>query len=156
MVVATDNERIVEQCHKYNMKVIMTSVEHGSPISRLYELSTMVATDLYMLIIGNEPLVDERCFSLVMSKSFEGVYYVVALTNVLTNLTDVIDFSNQKVVTNSKREVLLISRSRSLILREHLIFNMRKLQTFIFFQNMLYNSLIVQRSQFWKSVKKMI
>jgi len=44
-------------------------------------------------------------------KILDNEYYVGALTNILTNPTDVIDFSNQKVVTNSKRETLLISRS---------------------------------------------
>lgn len=111
VVVATDDERIMEECKKYGMKAIMTSADHDTPTSRLYEVSTKIDADLYMLIMGDEPLVDERCFSLVMPDSFEGGYYVGALTNVLTNPTDVIDFSNQKVVTNSKRETLLISRS---------------------------------------------
>lgn len=111
VVVATDDERIVEQCDKYGMKVIMTSVNHDTPTSRLYEVSTKIDSDLYMLIMGDEPLVDERSFSLVVPDVFEGGYYVGALTNILTNPTDVIDFSNQKVVTNSKRETLLISRS---------------------------------------------
>lgn len=33
------------------------------------------------------------------------------MTNILSNPTDVIDFSNQKVVTNAEREALFISRS---------------------------------------------
>ncbi|MDO4317092.1 MAG: 3-deoxy-manno-octulosonate cytidylyltransferase [Lachnospiraceae bacterium] len=111
VVVATDDERILEECKKYGMKAIMTSADHDTPTSRLYEVSTKLDADLYMLIMGDEPLVDERCFSLVMPDSFEGGCYVGALTNILTNPTDVIDFSNQKVVTNSKRETLLISRS---------------------------------------------
>lgn len=111
VVVATDDNRIVEQCNIYGMNVILTSINHDTPTSRLYEVSTKIDADLYMLIMGDEPLVDERSFSLVMPDSFEGGYYVGALTNVLTNPTDVIDYSNQKVVTNSKRETLLISRS---------------------------------------------
>ena len=111
VVVATDDERIVQECDRYGMKSIMTSVDHETPTSRLYEVSTKIDADLYMLIMGDEPLVDERSFSLVMPERFDGGYYVGALTNLLTNPTDVIDFSNQKVVTNSKRETLLISRS---------------------------------------------
>ena len=111
VVVATDDERIVKECNKYGMKSIMTSFEHDTPTSRLYEVSNIINSDLYMMIMGDEPLVDERSFSLVMPESYDGEYYVGALTNVLSNPTDVIDFSNQKVVTNSKREALMISRS---------------------------------------------
>ena len=64
-----------------------------------------------MLIMGDEPLVAHESFSLLVPMENIGEYYVGALTNVLENPTDVIDFSNQKVVTNSNREVLMISRS---------------------------------------------
>lgn len=111
VVVATDDERIADECKKYNMNYLMTSVNHDTPTSRLYEVSTRIDADLYMLIMGDEPLVDERSFSLVIPDSFDSGYYVGALTNILTNPTEVIDFSNQKVVTNAKRETLLISRS---------------------------------------------
>lgn len=40
-----------------------------------------------------------------------GNCYVSVLTNVIEKPSEVIDFSNQKCVTNAKREVLLISRS---------------------------------------------
>lgn len=111
VIVATDDNRIVEVCEKYEMKVMMTSINHDTPTSRLYEVSTKIDADLYMLIMGDEPLVNERSFSLVVPENYDGEYYVGALTNVLTNPADVIDFSNQKVVMNSKREALLISRS---------------------------------------------
>jgi len=111
IVVATDDDRIMKVCEEYNMKAVMTSKNHDTPTSRLYEVSTKIDADLYTLIMGDEPLVDEQCFSLVIPEKLNDGYYVGALTNILTNPTEVIDFSNQKVVTNSKRETLLISRS---------------------------------------------
>ncbi len=111
IIVATDDERIMERCGELNIKAVLTSKKHDTPTSRLYEVSTMIEADLYMLIMGDEPLVDERCFSLIIPKIFKSGYYVGALTNILHNPTEVIDFSNQKVVTNAKREALFISRS---------------------------------------------
>lgn len=111
VVVATDNERIEEICKNLHMNVLLTSEDHDTPTSRLYEVSTKIDSALYLLIMGDEPLVDENCFSLIIPEEETPEYYVAALTNVLTNPTDVIDFSNQKVVTNSKRNALLISRS---------------------------------------------
>ncbi len=111
VIIATDDDRIMDECKKYNMNAVITSKEHDTPTSRLYEVSSKVNADLYVLIMGDEPLVNENCFSLVIPNTFDNEYYVGALTNILTNPTDVLDFSNQKVVTNSKREALLISRS---------------------------------------------
>ena len=111
VLVATDDERIMSECDKYGMIAMMTSKEHDTPTSRLYEVSTKIESDLYMLIMGDEPLVNENCFSLIIPEKRTPEYYVAALTNIMTNPADVIDFSNQKVVTNSKRETLMISRS---------------------------------------------
>lgn len=111
VIVATDDERIMSECDKYGMMAMMTSKEHDTPTSRLYEVSTKIEADLYMLIMGDEPLVNENCFSLIIPEKCTPEYYVAALTNIMTNPADVIDFSNQKVVTNSKRETLMISRS---------------------------------------------
>lgn len=111
VVVATDDERIMRECERLNMNVMLTSETHDTPTSRLYEVSTRIDADLYMLIMGDEPLVNNQAFSLVVPTRIDSEYYVAALTNVLTNPTEVIDYSNQKVVMNNSREALLISRS---------------------------------------------
>lgn len=111
VVIATDDERIVKVCNVYGMPVMLTSVNHDTPTSRIWEVSTKLNADLYVVIMGDEPLVNEKCFSLIVPSDDVDDYYVGALTNVLDNPADVIDFSNQKVVTNAKRETLLISRS---------------------------------------------
>lgn len=111
VIIATDDERILKVCNEYEIPVMMTSCNHDTPTSRLYEVSTKKEADLYLLLMGDEPLINAECFDLIIPDIYEGGYYVGALTNILENPTEVIDFSNQKVVTNSKRETLLISRS---------------------------------------------
>lgn len=111
VVVATDDERIIAECKKYDLCSVMTSKEHDTPTSRLYEVSTKIDSDLYLLVMGDEPLVNEKCFDLIIPENLESKYYVAALSNRLEDPTEVIDFSNQKVVTNQWNEVLLISRS---------------------------------------------
>lgn len=71
-IVATDDERILSVCKKFDMKAMMTSKNHDTPTSRLYEVSTKVDADLYMLIMGDEPLVDEKSFTLVMPENYRG------------------------------------------------------------------------------------
>lgn len=109
--IATDDDRIFVECQKYQMPVIMTSKNHDTPTSRLYEVSTTIDSDIYLLIMGDEPLVSSECFDLILPKEDIPDYYVAALSNTLHSPTEVIDFSNQKVVCNSKRNAMLISRS---------------------------------------------
>ncbi len=40
LVVATDDQRIADICEKNWMKYMLTSSEHNTPTSRLYEVST--------------------------------------------------------------------------------------------------------------------
>lgn len=111
VVVATDDNRIVEVCNQYNMNVLLTSEDHSTPTSRLYEVSTKINANLYLLVMGDEPLVNRDAFKLVVPDKFDGGYYVGALSNEIKDPTEVIDFSNQKVVVNRDSEVMLISRS---------------------------------------------
>jgi 3-deoxy-manno-octulosonate cytidylyltransferase (CMP-KDO synthetase) len=109
--VATDDERIVNVCHSLSMRVLLTSKNHDTPTSRLFEVSTKLEADFYLLIMGDEPLVNAGCFELIIPTENTREYYVAALTNDLHSPTEVIDYSNQKVVTNQWGETLLISRS---------------------------------------------
>lgn len=110
-VVATDDVRIAEKCEENNIRYIMTSSQHNTPTSRLYEVSTKIESDLYLLIMGDEPLVCHKSFELVIPKSLEDDIYVGALSNIIDNPAEVIDFSNQKVVKDSNGRTLFISRS---------------------------------------------
>ena len=84
VLIATDDERIADACKTYGMRYLMTSPDHDTPTGRIWEVSTVEDED--------------PC-------------YVAVLTNIMEHPADVIDFSNQKVVTNAAREILLISRS---------------------------------------------
>lgn len=111
IIIATDDKRIEEVCKQLDMKVIMTSPDHDTPTSRLYEVSTLIDADLYLQLMGDEPLINAACFPLIIPSVNVSEYYVAALSNTLKNPTEVIDFSNQKVVINDKHETLFISRS---------------------------------------------
>lgn len=110
--IATDDQRIADVCEQYGMKYVMTSADHDTPTSRIYEVTTKVDADLYLQIMGDEPLIDAAAFDLILPDTLpEDPYYVAVLTNVLEHPADVIDFSNQKIACNARREILMISRS---------------------------------------------
>lgn len=112
LVVATDDERILAVCKEYGMNAVMTRVDHDTPTSRIQEVSCLIQADLYLQIMGDEPLIDPKAFELILPKELpDDPYYVAGVTNRMEHPADVIDFSNQKVVCNARREILLISRS---------------------------------------------
>lgn len=112
LVVATDDERILAVCKEYGMNAVMTRADHDTPTSRIQEVSCLIQADLYLQIMGDEPLIDPKAFALILPKELpDDPYYVAGVTNRMEHPADVIDFSNQKVVCNAKREILLISRS---------------------------------------------
>ena len=112
VVVATDDERIADACKAYGMDYCMTSPDHGTPTGRIWEVSTKLEADLYLQVMGDEPLINAAAFDLILPKTLpQDPYYVAVLTNVMEHPADVVDFSNQKVVTSAAREILMISRS---------------------------------------------
>lgn len=112
LVVATDDERILAVCKEYGMNAVMTRTDHDTPTSRIQEVSCLIQADLYLQIMGDEPLIDPKAFELILPKTLpDDPYYVAGVTNRMEHPADVIDFSNQKVVCNARREILLISRS---------------------------------------------
>ena len=112
VLIATDDTRIADVCAQYDMKCVMTSPDHDTPTGRIWEVSTKMDADLYLQLMGDEPLVDPAAFDLILPDTLpDDACYVAVLTNVMQHPADVVDFSNQKVVTNAAREVLMISRS---------------------------------------------
>ena len=102
VVVATDDERIADACKAYGMDYCMTSPDHDTPTGRIWEVSTKLEADLYLQVMGDEPLINAAAFDLILPKTLpRDPYYVAVLTNVMEHPADVVDFSNQKVVTIS-------------------------------------------------------
>ncbi len=111
LVVATDDQRIADTCEKYNMKYIMTSSEHNTPTSRLYEVSTKMDYDYYVFIGGDEPLIEPEAIQTVVLKAKEsGSDCINAMTKIKT-APEVIDFTNIKVVISTKGNLLYSTRS---------------------------------------------
>ena len=56
--VATDDKRIEEVCNKQRINVVMTRDDHGTSTERVNEVAHKVDADLYIVINGDEPLID--------------------------------------------------------------------------------------------------
>lgn len=57
VVVATDDQRIVDAVNAFGGDVLMTSVDHSSGTDRLVEVMGQIEADIYINLQGDEPLV---------------------------------------------------------------------------------------------------
>ena len=110
--VATDSEEIKERCESFGAEVVMTSSDHDTATERLYEVSTKIDADLYVMVNGDEPLLTrEAIVRCIPSEIEEGSLYVSNLMTDFSNPVEVVDATNLKIVTDAHDRCLFISRS---------------------------------------------
>ncbi len=109
VVVATDDGRVEAACRELGMDVVMTRGNHDTPTSRLCEVAALTGADSFLMLMGDEPLVDAGALRLILREGGAGP--VSVLTNRVDDPAEVLDASNQKVVTAEDGRVLMISRS---------------------------------------------
>ena len=109
--VATDDERIKDVCNKYNMNVIMTSTSHPTGTDRVCEVANTVKADLYVVIMGDEPLIQSEHISLITREMAKNAKYDAAmLTKKYSNPVDVVNPTTIKLVLNNNNELIYMSR----------------------------------------------
>lgn len=112
VVVATDNEQIVDTCKMYKIPTIITKDSHPTHVHRIQEVSEKINSDLYVVVCGDEPLISEDVIKRIIPQSLPSdELYVGGLCRYFTDPAEVIDPANIKIVTNDKDECILLSRS---------------------------------------------
>ncbi len=111
VIVATDDPRIADVCKSYDMKYIMTSKDHNTPTSRIYEVSQSVDSDLYVFIGGDEPLIDPAAIDAVVFCSKNSDDAVTHAMTTIKSAPEVVDFTNIKVVVSTDGYLLYTTRS---------------------------------------------
>lgn len=108
--VATDDERILNICKKYDMNVIMTSDKHKTSTDRVAEVAEIISADLYVEIMGDEPLIEPDTIDAVIPEKIDS-FMVINLISVIKNPTEVVDFTNLKCTQDMEGNAIAISRS---------------------------------------------
>lgn len=109
VVVATDDERIFNIVENYGGKAIMTDINHIDANYRMQEVSTIIDGDIFVLINGDEPLLNFND----IEKSAKGLINnpEVSASLLVTPYNERNNYTNLKIVLNHNDEVLYISRS---------------------------------------------
>ncbi len=109
--VATDDERIEAACHRYGMRVLMTSSSHPTGSDRVAEAAEKTDGDLYINIQGDEPLIDPRMISEVAALFRDGEVCFGTLKTEISDPELIRAASTVKVVTDARGNALYFSRS---------------------------------------------
>lgn len=110
--VATDGDEIRNMAEGFGAKVIMTSPDHDTATERLYEVSTKVSADLYVMVNGDEPLLRRDAIIQCIPESLDtDGFFVSNLMTDFENPVEVVDATNLKIVTAADDRCLFISRS---------------------------------------------
>lgn len=113
LYVATDDIRIERKCADFGMNVLMTSDTHPTGVDRLAEVAAKIVADFYILIQGDEPLIESQTISeMVRRISNDPDPNCVRTFRVsIKNPVDVVNSTIIKIVTDLENNVLLASRS---------------------------------------------
>lgn len=110
--VATDSNKIKEACEAFGAKVVMTASTHDTATERLYEVSTKIDADLYVMVNGDEPLLTkDYIVQVIPNKLDSNEMFVSNLMTDFSNPVEVVDSTNLKIVTAADNRCLFISRS---------------------------------------------
>lgn len=110
--VATDDSRIQSVCHQYDIPVVMTSVDNPTHVHRTYDFAKKVPADLYVIVLGDEPLIESEVISKVIPETVEESAVVArSLMRNFTDPTELIDPANIKVAANAQGDCMYLSRS---------------------------------------------
>ena len=117
VIVATDNEEIFDTCKALDMNVVMTSEKHPTGVDRLAEVAKNTDYDWYILVQGDEPLLEKEVINVMINKVEESPDYngVRTFKTSIKNPVDAVNSTIIKIVTYYK-SVGVYAYPRSILL----------------------------------------
>lgn len=112
VIVATDDQRIVEEVERFGGKVMLTNPNHPSGTDRCGEIAAHFNDiDVVINIQGDEPLVDFRQLD-VLAKAFENENVQIATLGINhVSMEDILNTNRIKIVLDQHQNALYFSRS---------------------------------------------
>ena len=111
--VEKEDNRIKKVCKEKKIKVILTKNTHPTSTERVQEVSETVKADLYLVINGDEPLINPKMIEKIIPESLpdSNKVYVANLMTKIKNPVEAVDFTNIKVVFDKLSYAMFFSRS---------------------------------------------
>ena len=109
VVVATDDKTIYDTCKKFDINVMMTSENCPSGTDRTVEVSEKIKGDLYIVVMGDEPLISPKDIE-AMIDGMSPEYDAGMLCTRFKNGVDLINDTTIKLAINNRKELIYMSR----------------------------------------------
>lgn len=109
VIVATDDMKVFNKVNDFGGKAIMTSPEHENGTLRMHEVSTKIEGDIFVLLNGDEPLIEPIFIEESINGLLSSQKAVASL--LVTPYSERNNPSNFKVALNNLNEVMYISRN---------------------------------------------
>lgn len=112
LVVATEDQRIIDYCSSQGIPAVMTSADCLTGTDRIAEVAEQLNYDFYINVQGDEPVIDPAVISqLVQEYRKHGEDYLVYnLYKVITDQTEIHSKTIVKVIVNALDELMYMSR----------------------------------------------
>jgi 3-deoxy-manno-octulosonate cytidylyltransferase (CMP-KDO synthetase) len=113
LVVATDDQRIVDEVEHFGGKVVMTATHHQTGTDRCAEVVDLIpeSYDVVINIQGDEPLVDPKQLDSLLEIFRDETVMIATLASRSIALPDLMNPNRIKVVVNHEHKALYFSRS---------------------------------------------
>ena len=123
IIIATDDERVEQECQSFSARVCMTSAEHATGTDRIYEVVEKLALqddDIVVNLQGDEPLMPAEVINQVAQNLADHADASTAtVCTRITNADDLFDPNVAKLVTDKNGYALYFSRACIPWDREH-------------------------------------
>ena len=110
VIVATDDQRIVDEVEKFGGKVMMTSTKHSTGSDRCGEIAKTIDADVIINIQGDEPLIDSKQLDQLCA-AFSDRKVSIATLGIKRSDEDANNPNRIKMVLNSNKDAMYFSRS---------------------------------------------
>lgn len=112
VIVATEDERIVNVCQELGMNAMLTSDNHPTGTDRVAEVAQKVPADLYVIIMGDEPLISsEDEIRLIDAIENAPEADAIMLTEKFLNPVDAINTTTIKLAITDQNYLIFMSRA---------------------------------------------
>jgi 3-deoxy-manno-octulosonate cytidylyltransferase (CMP-KDO synthetase) len=114
VIVATDDERILDAVHRHGGEAQMTSLAHTSGTDRVAEVAATLDAEFIVNVQGDEPLIEPATIDAAIQSLLDddiGLVMVSSTSEPITEVEDVLSPSVVKVVCDADGYALYFSRS---------------------------------------------
>lgn len=110
--VATDDQRIFDNCQELGIKVVMTSEDNKTGTDRVGEVARMIPADIYVNVQGDEPLMQPETIRAAILPMINNSS--IQVTNLMAKISDPVELINStipKVITNKENVGIYMTRA---------------------------------------------